>query len=104
MNDLTERLLSPVGYVTVLVILMLLTVLTVALSFVPGSAAMHVLGGQLFAAVKASLVVLFFMHVLRGSAQTRAVIVVTIFWFCLLMGLTLADYFTRGMIPNLPGH
>jgi cytochrome c oxidase subunit IV len=104
MSELSERLLSPAGYVTVLVILMLLTVLTVALSFVPSSGAMHVLGGQLIAAAKASLVVLFFMHVLRGSAQTRAVITVTIFWVCLLLGLTLIDYLTREMIPNLPGH
>jgi cytochrome c oxidase subunit 4 len=104
MHELSERLLSPVGYITVLVVLVLLTVLTVALSFVPGSGAMHILGGQLIAAAKASLVVLFFMHVLRSNAQTRAVITVTVFWFCLLLGLTLIDYFTRGMIPNLPGH
>ncbi len=104
MKGLSERLLSPAGYVTVLVILMLLTVLTVALSFVPSSGAMHILGGQLVAAAKASLVVLFFMHVLRSSAQTRAVITVTIFWVCLLLGLTLIDYLTREMIPNLPGH
>jgi cytochrome c oxidase subunit IV len=103
-KNLSERLLSPAGYVTVLVILVLLTVLTVALSFVPSSGVMHILGGQLVAAVKASLVVLFFMHVLRSNVQTRAVIIVTMFWFCLLLGLTLIDYFTRGMIPNLPGH
>jgi cytochrome c oxidase subunit IV len=104
MKDLSERLLSPVGYVIVFVILVLLTVLTVALSFAPSTGAMHLLGGQLIAAAKASLVVLFFMHVLRSNAQTRAVIIVTIFWFCLLLGLTLVDYLTRGMIPNLPGH
>jgi cytochrome c oxidase subunit IV len=104
MKGLSERLLSPAGYIAVFVILVALTVLTVALSFIPSPGVMHILGGQLIAAVKASLVVLFFMHVLRSNAQTRAVIIVTIFWFCLLMGLTLIDYFTRGMIPNLPGH
>ena len=101
---MSERLLSPVGYMIVLVILMLLTVLTVGLSFLPRRAA-HIVAGQAIAVVKASLVVLFFMHVLRSSAQTRAVIVVTIFWFvAVLMALTFSDYFTRGMIPNLPGH
>ena len=104
MNELRERLLSPAGYVAVFVILALLTILTVALSFVPNTGTMHLVIGQLIAAVKAALVVLFFMHVLRSLGQTRAVIAVTIFWFFLLLGLTLIDYLTRGMIPNLPGH
>ena len=99
-----HRLLTPAAYVVVLVVLMLLTVLTVGLSFVPSSGAARIVAGQAIAVVKASLVVLFFMHVLRSNAQTRAVITVTVFWFCLLLGLTLIDYFTRGMIPNLPGH
>ncbi len=104
MRSLSERLLSPVGYVTVLVILMLLTILTVGLSFLPSSGLMRIVAGQSVAAVKASLVILFFMHALRSTAQTRAVIAVTVFWFLLLLTLTLSDYFTRGMIPNLPGH
>lgn len=102
---MSERLLSPLGYVIVLVILMLLTILTVGLSFVPSSALMRVVAGQSVAVVKASLVVLFFMHALRSTAQTRAVIAVTIFWFVVVLSaLTLSDYFTREMIPNLPGH
>ncbi|MGA2257842.1 MAG: hypothetical protein ABSG53_24530 [Thermoguttaceae bacterium] len=55
--------------------------------------------------VKASLVVLFFMHALGSPAQTRAVIAVTLFWLVvLLFGLTFSDYYTRGLILNLPGH
>jgi len=102
---MSDRLLSPVSYVIVLVILMLLTILTVGLSFVPSSGIMRIVAGQTIAAVKASLVVLFFMHALRSSAQTKAVILVTVFWFVfVLMALTFSDYFTRGMLPNLPGH
>ena len=102
---MSERLLSPVGYIIVLVILMLLTVLTVGLSFLPSGGLAHIVAGEAIAAVKAALVVLFFMHALRSSAQTKAVIVVTIFWLvAILMALTFSDYFTRGMIPNLPGH
>jgi cytochrome c oxidase subunit 4 len=104
MRALSERLLSPAGYVTVLVILVLLTLLTVGLSFLPSSGLARLVAGQSVAAVKASLVVLFFMHALRSPAQTRAVIAVTLFWFVLLLVLILSDYFTRGMIPNLPGH
>jgi caa(3)-type oxidase subunit IV len=101
----SSRLLSPTSYAIVFVILAALTVLTVALSFVPGDAGQHVATGQLIAAVKASLVVLFFMHGLRSTAQTWAVIAVTIFWFVVvLMCLTLTDYYTREMIPFMRGH
>jgi cytochrome c oxidase subunit 4 len=102
---MSERILSPAAYITILVVLMGLTVLTVGLSFVPSSPVVRMVTGQAIAVVKASLVVLFFMHALGSPAQTRAVIVVTVFWLVvLLLGLTFTDYFTRGLVPNLPGH
>jgi cytochrome c oxidase subunit IV len=104
MHDPSERFLSPPAYITVFVILAVLTVLTVGLSFLPSSAVARLVAGQGIAAVKASLVVLFFMHALHSPVQTRAAIAVTVFWFLLLLSLTLSDYFTRGLIPNLPGH
>ncbi len=64
-----ERLLSPLSYGIVLVILMVLTVLTVGLSFLPSTGMMRIATGQAIAVVKASLVVLFFMHALKSSAQ-----------------------------------
>lgn len=101
---MSERLLSPVMYVVVLAVLMALTALTVGLAFVPSSGAMRIVAGQAIAVAKASLVALFFMHALRSTVQTRAVIAVTVFWVFLLLAFTFSDYFTRGMIPNLPGH
>jgi cytochrome c oxidase subunit 4 len=102
---MSDRLLTPAGYLIVLVVLMLLTILTVGLSFMPSSGMMRIIAGQAIAVVKASLVVLFFMHALRSAAQTKAVIAVTIFWFvAVLLALTFSDYLTRGLIPNLPGH
>jgi cytochrome c oxidase subunit IV len=100
-----EHLLSPVGYIIIDVLLILLTILTVGLSFVDASEAAHIVSGLAIAVVKASLVVLFFMHALRSPAQTRAVIAVAVFWLVVvLLALTLSDYLTRGMIPFLPGH
>jgi cytochrome c oxidase subunit 4 len=102
---MSERLLSPAAYILVLVVLMGLTLLTVGLSFVPSSPLVRIVAGQAIAVVKASLVVLFFMHALHSPAQTRAVIVVTVFWLvAVLLALTFSDYFTRGLIPNLLGH
>jgi caa(3)-type oxidase subunit IV len=102
---MSDRLLTPAGYTVVLAILMFLTILTVGLSFVPSSGMTRIIAGQSIAVVKASFVVLFFMHALRSSAQTRAVIAVTVFWLVVvLLSLTFTDYSTRGMLPNLPGH
>jgi hypothetical protein len=45
------------------------------------------------------------MHALRSRAQTKAVIVITIFWFVVVMlVLTFSDYTTRDLIPNMQGH
>jgi cytochrome c oxidase subunit IV len=102
---MSERLLTPAAYMVVLVVLLLLTFLTVGLSFVPSSGLMRIVAGQAIAVVKASLVVLFFMHALRSTVQTRAVIAITVFWLVVvLLGLTFSDYLTRGLIPNIPGH
>lgn len=102
---MSERLLSPCVYVTVLVVLLLLTLLTIGLSLVPSTGVVRIVAGQSIAVVKASLVVLFFMHALRSTVQTRAVIAVAVFWLvAVLLTLTFSDYLTRGMIPNLPGH
>ncbi len=45
------------------------------------------------------------MHALRSRAQTKAVILVTVFWFAVVMlVLTFSDYATRDIIPNMQGH
>ena len=48
------------------------------------------------AVFKAALVVLFFMHVRRGSRLTWAVIAGGLFWLAILLTVTMSDYLTRG--------
>jgi cytochrome c oxidase subunit IV len=48
------------------------------------------------AVFKATLVVLFFMHLRYGPRLTWAVVLGAVFWFGILMALTLGDYLTRG--------
>ena len=101
-----ERLLSPIAYIVILLVLMTLTILSVGMSFVPFKhVVMHIVASQSIAVVKASLVVLFFMHVLRSPGQTRAVIAVTLFWLVVVFfSLTFSDYVTRELLPTVPGH
>ena len=47
------------------------------------------------AVFKATLVVLFFMHVRYSSRLTWAVVIGSVFWLGILLALTMADYLTR---------
>ena len=99
-----ERIIPTRDYIVVCVVLVLLTFLTVGLSFWHVPPAWHVVMGLLIATCKASLVVLFFMHALVSPRLIWAVIAVSCLWVGILIALTLVDYFTRGMVPIAPGH
>ena len=101
---MSERLITPRSYIIVCVILVLLTFLTLSVSFVHLPGAWHIVAGLFIGLCKASLVVLFFMHGLVSSRLTWIVIAVSGFWLGLLLVLTLCDYLTRGMVPFMPGH
>jgi cytochrome c oxidase subunit 4 len=51
----------------------------------------------IIATLKASLVVLFFMHVKYSPRLTALVIFAALFWLLILMALSMADYLTRGL-------
>jgi cytochrome c oxidase subunit 4 len=91
-------------YVLVCILLVLLTILTVGLSFWHVSPVWHFVMGLGIALCKASLVVLVFMHALVSQRLIWIVISICIFWMGILFVLTLTDYFTRGMILIAPGH
>ncbi len=98
------RSVSVTTYVAVLAALVLLTVLTVSVSFIELPPGWHLASGLAVAAVKASLVVLFFMHALHSPRLTWCVIVAALVWLAILFSLTYADYTTRSMLPYAPGH
>ncbi len=47
------------------------------------------------ATLKATLVVLYFMHARYSPRRTQLVIVCSVFWLAIMLGLTLSDYQTR---------
>ena len=47
------------------------------------------------ATLKATLVILFFMHVIHSTRLTWVVIISSFLWLALLFVLTFADFFTR---------
>jgi cytochrome c oxidase subunit 4 len=52
------------------------------------------------AAVKATLVILFFMHVRWSSRLTWVIAMSGFFWLLILFGMGMSDYMTRGWIQG----
>jgi cytochrome c oxidase subunit IV len=51
---------------------------------------------------KASLVVMFFMHVWYGTRMTKMIVTASIFWLILLLFFAMTDIWTRDMM-HVPG-
>ncbi len=82
-------------YAGIFAALLLLTALTVSAAFVDlGELGFAV--AMIIALTKATLVVLYFMHVRYSSRLTWMVIGAGVFFLLILFGLTLTDYLTRG--------
>ena len=82
--------------------LMVLTGVTVAASFVNlGSFNFPV--AIAIAITKATLVILFFMHVKYSSRLTKMVVAMSFFFLAILFGLTLTDYMSRGWYTSPRG-
>ena len=48
------------------------------------------------AVIKATLVILFFMHVKYSSRLTQVIVAASLFWLGIMLTFTLSDYFFRG--------
>ncbi|MDQ6892861.1 MAG: cytochrome C oxidase subunit IV family protein [Acidobacteriota bacterium] len=92
------HIVPPRIYVAVFGMLILMTATTTAVAFVdlgPWNTVVA-LGIAVF---KATLVVLFFMHVKYSRALTRIVIAGGLFWLAILLALTFSDFASRGWLP-----
>src|SRR5260370_27715430 len=81
--------------------LIVLTVLTVAVARI-NLQQYNTIVALTIAVVKATLVILYFMHVRYSSRLTWVFVSAGIFWLGIMIALTLSDYLTRGWIPFFP--
>jgi cytochrome c oxidase subunit 4 len=88
-------------YYAIFAVLMVLTAVTVWVAF-HDLGALNVVVALAIAVVKATLVALYFMHVRYSSTLTRVIVAAGVFWFLILIVLTLSDYGTRGWQGPLP--
>jgi cytochrome c oxidase subunit IV len=92
---MSEHISSVKLYITIWITLMVGTMLTVAAAKID-LGVFNPIVALAIASTKAVLVVLFFMHVKYAHEKlTKMVIVTAIFFFLILLALTMADYSTR---------
>jgi len=85
-------------YLIIFVTLLVLTGVTTAVAYV-NLGPLNVVVMLLIAFFKASLVILYFMHVRFTSRLTQVAAVSGFAWLALLIGLTLSDVLTRSIVP-----
>jgi len=91
---MSEPLTPTRTYYSVFAVLIALTLVTVGASFLE-LGAWHTTVGVLIGVVKATLVGLFFMHLLHSSKASWLAVLAGLFWLAILMTLTLSDYLSR---------
>lgn len=96
---MSEHIVPVRVYVAIFIALMVGTVITVLAAFQDFPEPLNVVIAMTIAVAKATLVVLYFMHV-RYSARLVWVIVASgLFWMLILFALTFSDYLTREWLP-----
>lgn len=86
------------SYLKIFFALMILTALTVWVSFID-LGYMNTVVALAVACIKAFLVVAFFMHVAHSEKLIWLFIIVAIYWLGIMLLFTFADYATRSWNP-----
>src|SRR6476660_6168235 len=94
MTRFMNHLVPKRTYYVIYVILLFCTYLTWQVAYFD-LGALNTVAALAIAVFKATIVVLFFMHVLYSTRLTWAVVVGSIFWLGILLVLTFSDYLTR---------
>jgi cytochrome c oxidase subunit 4 len=89
-----HHIVSPVTYAIIFFSLLVGTALTIAASYWDVGPWNPVIAIGI-ACAKATLVVLFFMHVKYSSKLMKLTVGAGVFTFLILVGMSLSDYFTR---------
>jgi cytochrome c oxidase subunit IV len=94
----SEHIVSPKVYLGVFSALMICTFLTVVAAkadlnqYLSG---LNVIVALTIASLKASLVVLYFMHLRYSPKRTQLVIAASVFWLAIMLLMTMSDYLSR---------
>ena len=93
-NIAAEHVVPPTIYLGIFAALMLGTAATVWAAY-QNFGNFNIVIAIGIASIKATLVVLYFMHARYASKRTQLMVLTGIFWLAIMLFLTLSDYATR---------
>jgi cytochrome c oxidase subunit 4 len=100
---MSEHIVSRTVYFVIFGALIFMTGVTYAAAqFDFGNAAVNTVVALVIAVTKATLVILYFMHVRYSPRLTWVVVTSGFFWLAIMITLTLSDYLTRNP-SGIPG-
>src|SRR5947208_17180813 len=98
---MSEHIVQPRVYIVIFMTLMIGTALTVLAAFRDFPGPLNAVVALTIAVVKASLVILYFMHVRYSPRLIWLVIGAALFWLAIMFALTISDYWTRTWLSPL---
>jgi cytochrome c oxidase subunit 4 len=82
-------------YYVIFATLMVLTGITVAVAYID-LGPLNTVVALVIACFKATIVVLYFMHVKYSTRVIKLTVIAGLYWMGILLALTMSDYLTRG--------
>jgi|SRR5688500_17340653 cytochrome c oxidase subunit 4 len=92
---MSEHIVSRTVYFAIFGALMVFTALTVYVAFLDLGGTLNTVVALTIAVIKATLVVLYFMHVRYSARLIWVIVVAGFFWLGIMFVFTLSDYLTR---------
>ena len=100
---MSEHIVYPRVYIGIFLVLLVGTVLTVLVAFMDLRGPLNAIVALTIATIKATFVVLYFMHVRYSGRLIWLVIAAALFWMGIMFAFTFADYFTRPWLSTQTG-
>ena len=97
---MSEHIVSVRVYITIFLALLVGTALTVAAAFFNFPGRLNTIVALTIATAKATLVVLYFMHVRYSARLVWVIVASALFWMAILFAFTFSDYFTRNWLST----
>jgi cytochrome c oxidase subunit 4 len=98
---MSEHIVPRKTYFLIFFALLVLTAVTTSVAFI-NLGNFNIVVALLIAGLKASLVILFFMHVKFSTKITKMFVIAGFFWLFIMMAITMTDYLTRGWLTYKP--
>jgi cytochrome c oxidase subunit 4 len=96
---MSEHIVYPRVYVAIFLVLLVGTTLTVLAAFRDFPGPLNAVVALTIATIKATFVVLYFMHVRYSGRLVWLVIAAALLWLAIMFALTISDYSSRQWLP-----